>query len=394
MSDEIINEKCWFGVKDELTAKNTFLALKKFDEGMPQAIKLEGDYPIVLDANILLGYYGMSQKERRKLIKIIEKYKERIYITRQIEKEYLKNRIPVINQTFFEPLNKIPTEFLLLKDNIKNKIKSYSDFNKKILIEDYPSIWEKLYAMQCSIEKNIDDMPFYDEAKVEIEKTTLNNGNIILKDEMLELVASLKVTDSLIASEMLFVKTEFDKILILYNAQKEKSRKAFPGCGDKKQDASGDFIIFHELTKFIKSNLNSCIFLTNDVTKGDWLLNDGNPHIHYVENNYLLTSNIIFIINGARAFNEISFENIHKGPLELLSAIYGTGEFEKNLDVTSILKERISENKLTVRSFNDLAGDPHPGTVKKLTIKYRVGEDNYEVVVIEGETITIPESLV
>ena len=77
-----------------------------------------------------------------------------------------------------------------------------------------------------------------------------------------------------------------------------------------------------------------------------------------------------------------------QSPLEILSAIYKTSQ--KEIDVTPAVRQRVVDNKLTIMSSNEIAGDPDPGVVKTLVINYRIGRNNSEVKVTEGDTLTIP----
>lgn len=74
--------------------------------------------------------------------------------------------------------------------------------------------------------------------------------------------------------------------------------------------------------------------------------------------------------------------------LKVLSAIYGTEK--KNIDIASELNSLINEDELNVLASNDIAGDPHPGILKEVKIKYiyqgREGEKGFK----EGETIKLP----
>ncbi|RYE12178.1 MAG: hypothetical protein EOP45_23315, partial [Sphingobacteriaceae bacterium] len=89
----------------------------------------------------------------------------------------------------------------------------------------------------------------------------------------------------------------------------------FPGCAEKKSkdDPTGDYIIFHELMTYSKQNNCDVIFLTNDTTKGDWLRKDGTNHLHYIENFYLNTGQVIYIIDAERLLSDLfktSFESL------------------------------------------------------------------------------------
>ena len=103
-----IDENFCFQIQKLHTIALTNSALKLYAEKLePEAIMLTGNLPIVLDTNVLLGYYGMANKEKQKLLKFFEENKKRIFLTQHIEKEFLKNRISVIFDKFLQPLNNI-----------------------------------------------------------------------------------------------------------------------------------------------------------------------------------------------------------------------------------------------------------------------------------------------
>lgn len=201
-----------------------------------------------------------------------------------------------------------------MRSEVCGLLQNFRESKKKILLQDYPSIWEKLKQIEDEVKISLNDETFYNEILTQVSTTTQNNKNIAYIDDLLALVATLKSTEELNEQEIDFSKNLFEKLLIDYNNAKEtiKWKFSIPGCGDKKEDASGDFIIFHELLKFMKHHETSCIFLTNDVTKGDWLQMDRNPHNHYLEHAFLKTENIVFIIHAEQTLTNISFENIHK----------------------------------------------------------------------------------
>jgi cold shock CspA family protein len=309
-----INSAFCFNPNSNITSDIANRALRKYAEGFESAKTLDGTLPIILDTNILLGYYGMSQNEKSKLIQFINKYKNRIYITNQVEQEYLRNRLPVIKKDFFGPLTKISDDFATIRNEIVTKLQNFRENKKKILSQDYPALWEQLSQMDIEIKAILDDETFYNGILNQVGTTTKNNKNIAYIDELLDLVSTLRITDSLEDPELNFLKELFDSLMMDYNNAKEnvKWKYAVPGCGDQKEDASGDFIIFHEMLKFMKDNLTSCIFLTNDVTKGDWLQLDKHPHNHYLEQSFSKTGYIMFVIHAEQTLPNISFENIHK----------------------------------------------------------------------------------
>ena len=50
------------------------------------------------DANILLNLYRYSDETREEFLKILEKIKDRVWITHQSAQEFFNNRLNVINQ--------------------------------------------------------------------------------------------------------------------------------------------------------------------------------------------------------------------------------------------------------------------------------------------------------
>lgn len=310
----IINKDFCFNPYSNLTTDISNRALRKYADGFETAKKLEGNVPIILDTNILLGYYGMSQNEKQKLIQFIESYKDRIYITKQVEQEYLRNRLSVIKKDFFGPLNKIADDFSTLRSEISGKLQSFRENKKKILSQDYPLLWDELRKIEDEVKAVLNDEKFHDEIITQVGTTTQNNKNIAYIDDLLDLISTLKITDELYEEELKYLAEHFKLLIAEYVNAKENVRwkYAIPGCGEQKDDATGDFIIFHEMLKFMKSKGTSCIFLTNDVTKGDWLQFDKNPHNHYLEQAFLKTENIIYIIHAESTLPYISFENIHK----------------------------------------------------------------------------------
>ncbi|MQG94464.1 PIN-like domain-containing protein [Pseudomonas sp. MN1F] len=59
--------------------------------------RLWEDSVIALDANVLLNMYRYSEGTRREFLGVFEKLKDRLWISHQVAKEYLKNRLKVIS---------------------------------------------------------------------------------------------------------------------------------------------------------------------------------------------------------------------------------------------------------------------------------------------------------
>ena len=74
--------------------------------------------------------------------------------------------------------------------------------------------------------------------------------------------------------------------------------------------------------------------------------------------------------------------------LALLSAQYG--DATTNLDVLDTLNERMYNGKLMTIAGNNLAGDPHFGEVKHLTLIYRIGGQLFTNAYKENSAIILP----
>jgi len=77
--------------------------------------------------------------------------------------------------------------------------------------------------------------------------------------------------------------------------------------------------------------------------------------------------------------------------LMIKKAQYGAGD--RWADVTQAVAAMVQNNALQMTASNDLAGDPAPGVVKELRIVYAIGSQEQTVVVKEGETVSLGESL-
>jgi len=304
----------------EQSLKSYKHVLDEFKEGNPKALKLEGDTPIFLDTNVLLSVYEVSFIARENIKQFVIKQKDRIVLTSQVQHEYIKNREKVINTFQATVTEQIPKNF---KAEVLNKFSSFFNTNKAKL-EDYSEIQKKLQ----SLEETITNLHKEIEEKVNDKKDTAKT--LLLDDDFLKVLSELKTTDSFEKKHIESIKDDYSKLLQIYKltsvSKKDDSEAVpnkesysllvFPGCGEKadKDDPSGDFIIYHELMQYALTNKTDIIFLTNDTTKGDWLRRDGKTHIHYLENFYNNTGQLIYIINAERLFEGLftntSFESL------------------------------------------------------------------------------------
>jgi cold shock CspA family protein len=325
MSEVEINSEFCFNTNKKITIEIAHNAFKNYADKLSEALQLnESTIPIIVDTNVLLAYYGLSQIEKDKLLEFLNNNKDRIFLTFQIEKEFLKNRIKVIDRDFFDPLNAIQSEFLHTYKKIKDYFNNFIDKNRKILSKDYASIWDSLSKKQNQLNQFLEDEQILSDTIAEaIKKTTTNYKNIYVVDKLLEVCAKLTVTSPLSDEEVKFIEEQYDALWkeyeIVISDEKKRRKTVFPGCGDKKNKEEypyGDFIIFHEILKFMAHGKNGSdnrdvIFLTHDKNKYDWMHRDLSPITHYIEKVFLVTNKSLFIIDANKLL-EISFENIYK----------------------------------------------------------------------------------
>jgi len=97
---------------------------------------------------------------------------------------------------------------------------------------------------------------------------------------------------------------------------------------------------------------------------------------------------VSFSIGGV----SINFDMLNKAKgesgLKILSATYGKNEKQK--DVTSILSEKVEDNRLKIVANNKLFGDPIFGIVKELKVVYSFGKEIETVIISENEELNLP----
>ncbi|WP_017498541.1 PIN-like domain-containing protein [Flavobacterium sp. WG21] len=329
---EITSNFC-FLAKDVSILENQ-KALKFYSDGLENASSLEGDLPIFLDTNVLLDYYKISFSEREQLQKFFEINKDRIYLTKQIEAEFLRHRIDHI-KSYLKSLEEFVSAYRNIKTEIEKlkigEIKGFEHYlnNNPILKNDYQDLRNELHQFNETLKNKLKSL-FQDtdfeqqiiekEKKIEdIKKRLEGQADIERNDPLLDLIATFKVTNSLTESEASFLKSTYDILNNQYSNVKGDQnfnwKYTFPGCGEKndKDDPYGDFIIYHEMLKFMKIEKSDIIFLTNDVEKNDWLLRNKAellPYTHYIVNTYIATEKTMYIFQ-AKDKIRVSYQAIY-----------------------------------------------------------------------------------
>lgn len=327
-----VNNDFSFDIERFVPIAETQKALKKYSEGLKDAELLSNDIPIFLDTNVLLEYYKISFAERREVKEFFLKNKDRIYLTHQIEKEFLKHRIDHIN-AYQNSLNEFINAFKNIKEEIEylrtgnlTKLSHYVE-NNKILINDYQNIKEELVrlkddiasTLKAAISDDIFERVLEKERQIDSEKRKLEGqADIERNDDLLDIVSEFKVVEALTEPETTYLIEKYHQLKEKYDEvksdSKDKVKWKFPGCGEKKQgDKTGDFLIYHEILKFLKKEGKDAVFLTSDVTKDDWLFRNKSelaPYTHYILNTYSNTQQTLYIFQ-AKDKIRISYDNIY-----------------------------------------------------------------------------------
>lgn len=256
-----------------------------------------------------------------------------------MQKEFIKNREDIINRFTSDTLTKLSVNY---KEEVVNRFTSFKDKNK-ILLEDFPEVGTKLSRIKVELES------ISTQLSNEVEALKKRFPSEQEEDDLLRLVSEMNLISNLSSEELKFLKTEFDTLRKNIDQTKIKSeltkpQKAFPGLADiieKPSDPYGDYLIYHEIVKFLKLNNQDAIFLTYDTTKGDWVKEDKSPHSHYIQVTFCRTKQNLFFIDADRFFDAHLKQHFN-------SLVPNTGDnyspksqFEKDFIVGFVALERL-----------------------------------------------------
>lgn len=288
--------------------------------------------PIAIDTNVLQELYSISFKERTAFLKFINENAHRIIITSQVQKEYMCHRVDAI-QSFIKTLKDVEGFPKKVQDALKqafdvalNQLKSNG--NRPIVSSDMVGVPDYIKDIRDFLEQNkfTDEFltnldtkfePLIESVKKGVEQS-LSKAVYELDDPVLAALSKTTILSELNSEEKEFLTGKYQSLLEEFNKNKlDNSRKdlyTFPGCGDRKKikegrDPLGDFYIYHELLSYMWHENKDVVFLTNDVTKSDWIQQNGKPFNHYIVDTYINTGHMLYIFN-ARDFTTLSFEAV------------------------------------------------------------------------------------
>lgn len=288
-------------------------AIALYQQHHAAAKRLEKELVIFLDTNVLLGYYQMPLKGRKALYAFLESNKHRIYICDQVGREYKKHDKKV-RRIYSRQLHlEQPTE---VQKNVRQQLTDYLDENEDVLAA-YPEFQKDLEGAVRNSE-NIQGL-----LKEFAQERILRCKKQVHQYDLTTLLPQFQSLEALEKQEFNFLKSEFDGLKQAIEAVDQKNfehkvaaylyqypTKVFPGIGDlvkKPETPYGDYCIFHEMLKWTAENQPSLpiVFLTNDVTKRDWVDVDKRAYVHYLENFYQNTENVFYVLHAEEIFSTL-----------------------------------------------------------------------------------------
>lgn len=204
------------------------------------------------DANVLLNLYRYTPKTRDTFFNILDKIKDRVWISYQAAFEYQKNRLIVISKQH-EAYNEIRSLLEAKKNEIETKLNDYKRhpyLQTEDLKKQIQSAFEAINRDILKLEKSHPD--YLQDDPILVKLTELLDG---------------RIGDDVPTEEL-------EKIY--RDGKKRYEEDIPPGYKDKtnkKNDGNrslyGDLIVWNQLLKYARSISSSIIFITDD-RKEDW----------------------------------------------------------------------------------------------------------------------------
>ena len=215
-----ISEDFSFQIGKNVSINETNKILKEYHSKFSDAQEFKLNIPIFLDTNILLNYYGMSKLNKSDLKKFFKDNLKFIHITKQIEKEFQRNRISTI-QDYFDELDKIRHNFKTdLKEGIKNKFNNL--LQSKIVEMDYPELMESFKKIYENLKNDLFENSELEElVNSKIATSKKEQSDLEYLDPILDIYKEFSITDELEEEEKKFLDLKYLQFSSEYKEQKE-----------------------------------------------------------------------------------------------------------------------------------------------------------------------------
>jgi hypothetical protein len=297
--------------------RKDFFAYLRLDE--TELKKVWKNSIFTFDANILLNFYKYRAETTTTFFSLLEKVKDRSWLTNQAVQEYFNNRLIVISEQ--------EKAYSDLKESISNNVEDPLNNQRKHpyighdLLEEFKLISSKLRA--------------------ELDARSKEYSKRLSKDDILEKIVEIfddKVGDNFDEEKTNDLYKEGDK---RYNLDIP------PGFKDKKKGGTrqfGDLVLWYQIIELAKKEKKDIVFITDD-EKEDWLYIHKGRTIGMLPalqiEFHKLTNQKAHIFNAQRFIEEI-------GKLSKTTITADT------IDEVKTLRE---ENKLIFEQFTEILGD-------------------------------------
>lgn len=279
----------------------------------------KGGIPIFIDTNVILDLYRTSIRARDQFLEFLTQNANRIYITGQVNQEYMKHRYELISEANKKAEQaKHDVEVLLIEieklhDIAENKLSGWR--NRRDLASDFMQVNQEIDNLREYIKKNSICQEEDFKAIIQKAKNSVAADFDMVKpqlvseeeDKVLSTLLNTHVLMTLSNEERKYIHDLYLKLWAEAQEFESNSDKrdlyAFPGRGDHNKlqeggDPSGDLCIYHEILSFIAEHDTDAIFLTGDTRKSDWIKLNSQPYIQYFVDSYANSRHIIHILNS------------------------------------------------------------------------------------------------
>lgn len=206
---------------------------------------------LTVDANVLLDLYRYNEATRESLIKSIEEFKGRAWLSRQAAEEFIRNRNSAI-VSVKKDFSKADKEIDTLQGNVQSSISQLKG-NRVVAKEISESLSKTVYEA-------------IDKAKQSIVAAIKDHPDFLLKDPILERIFEL--FENAIGPEFPTDQIDTKK----QEAQKRIDDKIPPGYRDDDKDGDrkyGDYFLWSQILDHLSEGETPIIFVTSE-RKDDW----------------------------------------------------------------------------------------------------------------------------
>lgn len=240
----VSSQKIW-----KIQMKKLFKAFHKPDDD--EFKKLWDSCIFIVDTNVLLNLYRYSLGTSNELLKILENFKNRLWLPYQAGFEFYQNRIKVILE-LHDAYEKLIKEIDTLDIQFQNTLdQNYSR---------HPSIATK--DIKVKINETVESI------KSDLKTKKDSHPDLIKNDKILSKINDL--FDERVGEPY----SDVDLRDLYKKGEARFSEKIAPGYEDSKKEGNkkyGDFIIWSQIIKQAKITKKNVIFITDD-RKDDWWL--------------------------------------------------------------------------------------------------------------------------